>query len=235
MQLTGNVQGMLDFVGGSDVEVTPILESGTKIATIEVDGVGIDLYAPTPEEPTSVEVTQVLSSGTKIASIEVDGVSTDIFAPAPPEVNHTYYGTDVPSSELGNNGDTYYKYNVDTSHYDDTLLNVNIPAPSSDTWVVTEGVLEGVSTIYGVGSWFYGAVSKVINVADIPDYPTTPRENFLYGNNNSNSSIAKSGNDLYLYVHGGMTISSVYSRVYTPTPTSIAAIYIKVDGVWITT
>lgn len=233
MELTGNVQGMLDLVGGgSDVDFEQILESGEKIAVITIDNVPTDIYAPAGAE---VEVTQVLSSGTKIASIEVDGYVTDIFAPTPPEVNHTYYGTDTPSSELGNNGDTYYKYNIDTSHYDDTLLNVNIPAQSSDNWVVTEGVLEGVSTIYGTGSWFYGAVSKVINVSDIPDYPTTPRENFIYGNANVNSSIAKSGNDLYLYVHGGLNITGIYSRVYEPTPTNIAAIYIKVDGVWITT
>lgn len=34
--------------GGSEVEITPILTEGTKIATFEVDGEEGDLYAPTP-------------------------------------------------------------------------------------------------------------------------------------------------------------------------------------------
>ena len=231
MQLSGEVQGLIDLVGGgSNVEVTTILQSGTKIATIEVDNDSYDLYAPD-----AVSVVPILESGTKIATIGVGNESYDIFAPTPPVVNHTYYGTDVPSAELGNNGDTYYKYNIDTSHYDDILLNVNIPAVSSESWVVTESVLNGVNTIYGVGSWAYGELNKVIDVVDITTYPTYPTENFLYGNRNSSSSIAKSGNDLYLYVHGGITISALYSRVYTPTPSNISAIYIKIDGVWITT
>lgn len=37
--------------GGSTVEVTPIVTEGTKIATITVDDVGTDLYAPNPTIP----------------------------------------------------------------------------------------------------------------------------------------------------------------------------------------
>ena len=36
-----------NFVPSSDVEVTPILDHGTKIATITVDEVPTDIYAPT--------------------------------------------------------------------------------------------------------------------------------------------------------------------------------------------
>jgi len=68
--------------GGSTVEVTQVLESGTKVATITVDDTPTDIFAPTPAEPTDVEVTQVVSSGTKIATISVDDVETDIYAPA---------------------------------------------------------------------------------------------------------------------------------------------------------
>lgn len=86
MELTGNVQGLIDLVGGgSTVEFEQVLESGEKIGVITIDNVPTDIYAPTPEEPTSVDVTQVLSSGTKIATIEVDGESTDIYAPTPEE------------------------------------------------------------------------------------------------------------------------------------------------------
>ena len=79
MQLSGEVQGLVDLIGGgSTVEVTQVLGSGTKIAIIKVDDNSVDLYAP---DPTDVNVTQVVSTGTKIATIEVDGVSTDLYAP----------------------------------------------------------------------------------------------------------------------------------------------------------
>lgn len=52
--------------GGSTVEVTPILTTGTKIATITVDGEDTDLYAPnggghtTPIEPVEYDLTDYL-------------------------------------------------------------------------------------------------------------------------------------------------------------------------------
>lgn len=66
--------------GGSDVSVTQVLSSGTKTATITVDDVDTDLYAP---DPTDVDVTQVQTSGTKIATITVDDTPTDLYAPSP--------------------------------------------------------------------------------------------------------------------------------------------------------
>lgn len=57
---------------GDKVTVTPITDSGTKIATIKVNNTTSELYAP------DVEVTQTLQSGTEIA--EIDG--TKIYAPA---------------------------------------------------------------------------------------------------------------------------------------------------------
>lgn len=58
-------------VAGSVVTVTPITNTGTKIATIGVDGSNKDIYAP------KVSVTQTVTTGTEIA--EVDG--TKIYAP----------------------------------------------------------------------------------------------------------------------------------------------------------
>ena len=63
---------------GSDVTVTQVVESGTKIATIGVDDVSTDLYAP------EVSVTQVLSSGTKIGTIAVGDTSTDLYCETVP-------------------------------------------------------------------------------------------------------------------------------------------------------
>lgn len=75
--------------GGSEVSVTQVLSSGTKIATITVDDTPTDLYAPTPTAPTDVDVTQVVSTGTKIATISVDNVPTDIYAPAGSSIDYS--------------------------------------------------------------------------------------------------------------------------------------------------
>lgn len=64
----------------TEVTVTQVQGStnGTKIATIGVDDVDTDIYAP------AVAVTQVQGStgGTKIATIGVGATSTDLYAPA---------------------------------------------------------------------------------------------------------------------------------------------------------
>ena len=85
--ITGNfnLTGSLDTGGGSSVEVTPILDDGTKIATITVDNVGTDLYAPTPD---TVIVSQVQQSGTKIASITTGGHTVDLYTPSIPSVGY---------------------------------------------------------------------------------------------------------------------------------------------------
>ena len=71
--------------GGSTVEVTPVLESGTKIATVTIDGTGTDLYAP-EGGGSDVTVTPIQTTGTKIATIGVDGTNTDLYAPSQPVI-----------------------------------------------------------------------------------------------------------------------------------------------------
>lgn len=68
--------------GGSEVSVTQIQTTGTKIATVTVDSVGTDIYAP------KASVTQTVASGTEIA--EVDG--TKIYIPDAGSVSVTADG-----------------------------------------------------------------------------------------------------------------------------------------------
>lgn len=70
--------------GGSTVSITPIVTSGTQIATATVDGVTSDLYAPTP--PT-VSVNQIQSTGTKIGEVVINNVANDLYAPNPTQVS----------------------------------------------------------------------------------------------------------------------------------------------------
>lgn len=67
--------------GGLTITIEPILTSGTKIATITINGTAYDLYAPSGGS-SNVSVTPVVTSGTKIATITVNGTDTDIFAPS---------------------------------------------------------------------------------------------------------------------------------------------------------
>lgn len=64
--------------GGSNVTITPTLESGTEVATITVDDNEYKLYGPTPQ---TVAVTSVLQSGTQIATITIDQTTYTLYAP----------------------------------------------------------------------------------------------------------------------------------------------------------
>ena len=134
MQLTGNVQGLIDLVGGgSEVEVTQVVSSGTKIATITVDDTPTDLYAP--DAGSDVEVTQVVSSGEKIATITIDDTPTDIYAPEG--------GSDVSVTQVISSGEKIATINVDNVPTD-----IYAPEGGSDvsvTQVISSG--EKIATI----------------------------------------------------------------------------------------
>lgn len=72
-----------DTVG--EASVTQVQTSGTKIATVTIDGTATDLYAPEGGGGGStVTVTPILTSGTQTATIDVDGTTSTLYAPTPP-------------------------------------------------------------------------------------------------------------------------------------------------------
>lgn len=72
--------------GGSSVSWTQIQATGTKIATITIDGVPTDVYAPNGGSGggDSVSWSQVVQSGTKIGTITINNVDTDVYVPTVP-------------------------------------------------------------------------------------------------------------------------------------------------------
>ena len=77
-----------DTVG--EASVTQVQTSGTKIATVTIDGTATDLYAPEGGGGGStVTVTPILTSGTQTATISVDGTTSTLYAPTPPTVDNT--------------------------------------------------------------------------------------------------------------------------------------------------
>ena len=84
MTVPGLMENMVENLGelenatggggsGSEVEVTQIQTTGTKIATITVDGAGTDLYAPKPSYESSITVS--VSASKDATSITVTDLS----------------------------------------------------------------------------------------------------------------------------------------------------------------
>lgn len=75
--------GSVNYDTVGEASVTQVLSSGTKIATISIDGAATDIYAPDGGGGGStVTVTPILASGTQTATIDVDGTSTTLYAPS---------------------------------------------------------------------------------------------------------------------------------------------------------
>lgn len=96
--LSGSIAG--GGGGGSEVEITPVLTTGTKIADYEIDGDAGELFAPTPEALPSSIVTKAIrkyndTTQTKIATVTTldtsnnQEVSQDIYAPSPVQCWYT--------------------------------------------------------------------------------------------------------------------------------------------------
>lgn len=68
--------------GGSSVEWSQIVTTGTKIATITIDEQSTDVYAPSGGGGGStVSWNEIQTTGTKIAEITIDGTTYDVYAP----------------------------------------------------------------------------------------------------------------------------------------------------------
>ena len=145
MELTGTVAGMLKLLGsGSEVEVTPILLVGTKIAEIRVDDTTYDIFAPEGGSGgSSVEVTPTLLTGTKIAEIVVDGVTKSLYSPTPGTVDVTQIqatGTKIATIDI--NG-------VSTDIYAPSPTSVSV------TQVETSGTKIATITVNGASTDIY--------------------------------------------------------------------------------
>lgn len=94
---------------GSTVVWTQIQQSGTKIATITIDGVDIDVYAPTGGSGggDTVTWTQIQQSGTKIGTITINDTPTDVYVPTPIDVEANPSGSatagDLTKLKVGSN------------------------------------------------------------------------------------------------------------------------------------
>ena len=118
-----------DTVG--EASVTQVQTSGTKIATVSIDGTSTDIYAP--GGGSTVTVTQSLTSGTQVGSISVDGNATALYAPTPPTASTTTPSMDGTASY--GSGTSYARSNhvhpTDTSRQAALVSGTNIKTINS--------------------------------------------------------------------------------------------------------
>ena len=89
MSLQGSINALVNMSGsvtesgaGSQVAYQQVVDNGTLLGTITIDGSTSGIYAPAGSGGGSeVEYTQIVQTGTKIGTITIDDVSTDIYAP----------------------------------------------------------------------------------------------------------------------------------------------------------
>lgn len=96
--------------GGSTVVVTPIQQSGAKIANISVNGVGYDIYAPEGSSGSVVTIDPEYQSGTLLATLTIDSTNYYIYAPSGG-------GTTVVANPEGEATDTLEKIQIGNGIY----------------------------------------------------------------------------------------------------------------------
>lgn len=219
---------------GSDVSVTQVLSSGTKIATITIDGTDTDFYAPNGGGGGStISVTQKVSTGENIASITVDGVATELYA-----TNTTYSDFDGATSQVvGTHGLVPAPTTSDTTKFlkgDGTWGTPDSGSDVSVTQIQSTGTKIATVTIDNVDTDLYAPngggggstvsidrkVSTGENFADITiDGVTTS----LYATNTTYSNFT------------GTDGTAAGTNGLVPAPTaSDTNKYLKSDGTWAT-
>lgn len=148
---------------GSTVTFSQIQASGTKIATIAIDGTSYDIYAPNGGGGggDTVTWTQIQSTGTKIATITINGTSTDVYIPSLPTktsdlTNDSNFVSDASYVHTDNNYTTTEKNKL-------ADLNEVVANPSTGT---SAGDLSSISiggTKYDIPSGGGGGTTVVAN------------------------------------------------------------------------
>lgn len=148
---------------GSSVVWTQIQQSGTKIATISIDGTDTDVYAPNGGSGggDSVSWSQVVQSGTKIGTITINNTPTDVYVPTVPTktsdlTNDSNFVSDASYVHTDNNYTTTEKNKL-------ADLNQVEANPSSGTSAGDLSTISIGGTKYDIPSGGGGGTTVVAN------------------------------------------------------------------------
>lgn len=195
IDFTGTLSGAISDSGGggSDVTITPTLQSGTKIADFTIDSESGSLYAPTPEE---ITVSSPLSKSGDNISIDLSNYITSSSLETILEDYPTYQYTESRYTPLA----TFNAYTISAeSHFQRTLTagaNITID-PVTDTISASGGGEINYSTSEqdtGV-LWFDGRhiYQKTIEIS------VTSSNTFSYDLSALNIDIIIDNNFIYLF------------------------------------
>ena len=137
--------------GGSTVTVTPNLSSGTKVATITVDGSDSDLYAPTPPTKTS-DLTNDSGFLTEAPVTSVNGETGTVTLDIPPTMTILSYGTSTWAEFME-------AYSTNTIVYCRASSNSN-PASGSKTRMAFMAYVNNETAPTNVEFQYYRSVSS---------------------------------------------------------------------------
>lgn len=127
-----------DTVG--EASVTQVQTSGTKIATVTIDGTATDLYAPEGGGGGStVTVTPILTSGTQTATISVDGTTSTLYAPTPPTVPSASTTTPLMDGTASYGSGTSYARSNHVHPTDTSLVPKSATNGSKATTIANNG------------------------------------------------------------------------------------------------
>ena len=236
--LSGSIAG--GGGGGSEVTITPTLQSGTKIADYSIDETSGSLYAPTPGALPATIVTKALrkyndTSQTKIMTVTTldtsnnQEVSQDIYAPSPVQCSYTPgLEQDYVIGQFSYGGvtqDVYIPYfqRPLTAGSNITIDADNvISASGGSSWdysttEVNTGQkwIDGVHNIYNIVISYSSALAlnTWVKVASFTDENILPIE--CCGINENNTDMLQLTADFD--INDGLYVNNRISNSYTPT------------------
>lgn len=245
MDLTGSVSGLLHLMGGGDdVEITPIIESGVKIATFVLnpntpEEETIDLYAP---EGTTSYID--LTDKPTINGVTINGILTtsdlnisynDLLNK--PAIPHITSGLSNPSG--GSNGDIYIKLHVNDTPIEHSFPSAWLPV---NTWNEVDNPYYDGFVGYSGSITFQGNTQNITKTSDeIPIYNSTVQtnpENYKFWNYSYYRwcTLARSADNKKLYFYS-TTDNASYTdqKVLTQSDDvdGYSGIYYNYNGVWL--
>lgn len=206
--------------GKSTVSWNEVVSTGTKIATVTIDGTDYDIYAPSGGGGgSSVSWTQIQATGTKIATITIDGTSYDVYVPS------DTYGDTVTWTQIQLTGTKIASISINGVSQDIYVPSGGGGGSSvSFTQVLSTGTKIGIITIDGSSTDIYapsggGGTTVVANPSgtavdtltklqvgnDIYDIPTSSKDY-------STDSVYAG----YKWIDGGKVYKKVIDKTSSP-------------------
>lgn len=224
--------------GGSTVTITTDYQTGTKIATLTIDGTDYNVYIPTDQIGSIVSITTDYQSGTKIATLTIDDTNYNIYIPQDQVGAKTYKGITDPASSLGNDGDIYYKCEADVV---DSYVLID-PSELPADFQFEGGVLLAISlpadaTKIKLNCYNYGQSPTEI-VVDISDIPVTNNRPYSQGDGLNVFSTLYMGKDsthIYFEAKSGVYVwvASGYFDIPEYSYTKAVDTFTKTNVGWI--